>query len=194
MYFEPQTGLATPTLLDSEAIVSNPWPFDTLVQAQDWAQANLMMPQREALETKFASYRVKPSEYPGVRTQDYFEVELILPSAIDPQIDAARLRIEQLQALYRASQEGKATEELTTDAGMPLDFSFKDVETEIFQLDAQVSELLEQRGREVFPGGAPSHWPEENVVGHIRGQTIFDTEDKRVLFVDEMQSDWHHRI
>jgi hypothetical protein len=36
-----------------------------------------------------------------------------------------------------------------------------------------------------------SHWDEPNVVAHLRLQDRVDAEGKKVLYVDEMQSDWH---
>ena len=36
-----------------------------------------------------------------------------------------------------------------------------------------------------------SHWGEPNVVAHLRLQDRVDADGKKVLYVDEMQSDWH---
>jgi hypothetical protein len=36
-----------------------------------------------------------------------------------------------------------------------------------------------------------SHWDEPNVIAHLRLQDRIDSEGNKILYVDEMQSDWH---
>lgn len=39
--------------------------------------------------------------------------------------------------------------------------------------------------------GPATHWDQPNVVAHLRFKTREDTDGKRVLFLEEVQSDWH---
>jgi hypothetical protein len=44
------------------------------------------------------------------------------------------------------------------------------------------------------PDRAPStHWDHEGVVAHLRFMEKTDAEGKRVLFIEEVQSDWHQK-
>jgi len=48
--------------------------------------------------------------------------------------------------------------------------------------------LPQPTGKRSFHG---DHWDEEDVLSHYRTQVREDTEGKRMLYVDEVQSDWH---
>jgi len=176
--FEFETELAQDVIPDD--------PGAALTGDQDLA--DIQGGARAALPTKFAEYRLKPPEI-SVGGRDYFEVELIMPTRLQPQMDALRLREVELEAVFNAGDN--ATPEMLTEAGLPTHFNRTDVAHVLGSVRHELSQLQRQALETTFPGGSPSHWPEENVVGHIRGQTFTDTEGKQVLFIDELQSDWH---
>jgi hypothetical protein len=61
--------------------------------------------------------------------------------------------------------------------------------------EARVGELRAERDRlesdlEKTPVYRSSHWDQSNILAHIRLNDRTDADGKRVLFVEEIQSDW----
>ena len=57
-------------------------------------------------------------------------------------------------------------------------------------VDATIAENPRMRGVAPFTGG---HFQEPNVLAHVRFNERTDAEGQRVLFIEEVQSDWHQR-
>lgn len=53
--------------------------------------------------------------------------------------------------------------------------------------------LLNNKKIDESPVFTQSHWPEANVLVHLRLNDRVDADGKRVLFVEEVQSDWHQK-
>lgn len=51
--------------------------------------------------------------------------------------------------------------------------------------------ITTQNKNEISSGYQSSHWYEENVLVHVRFNERTDAEGNRILFVEEVQSDWH---
>lgn len=68
------------------------------------------------------------------------------------------------------------------------------------QLNEQLAKLVEKRDAEADaayklnadgPGYTSPHFDEKNILAHVRLNDRVDADGKRVLFVEEIQSDWH---
>lgn len=64
-----------------------------------------------------------------------------------------------------------------------------------YRTDAEAQEAYRKAEglsmRDVAPPYNSSHWDEANVLGHVRFNERTGAEGKKVLFVEEIQSDWH---
>ncbi|WP_263082161.1 LPD5 domain-containing protein [Endozoicomonas sp. Mp262] len=61
---------------------------------------------------------------------------------------------------------------------------------------AVIDDLIEQAEAPALhplPSHNNFHWSEGNVLAHVRFQTFMDTENNKVLLIDEVQSDWHQQ-
>jgi hypothetical protein len=54
----------------------------------------------------------------------------------------------------------------------------------------EIAAQMEQMNKGQFKS---SHWDEPNVLAHVRLQDFTDTEGRKILLVDEVQSDWHEK-
>lgn len=57
--------------------------------------------------------------------------------------------------------------------------------------EAEHKELIDLRTRERQAPYKSSHWEEPNILAHVRFNSRRDVDGKRVLFIEEIQSDWH---
>jgi hypothetical protein len=67
---------------------------------------------------------------------------------------------------------------------------FTEKTTEGFKADQRLREIYDRRkaNKDNFHSG---HFSEPNVLAHTRLNDRVDSDGKRVLFVEEIQSDWH---
>lgn len=140
----------------------------------------------ERLETDSGNVHgaTKYSQYQLPGGENYREVLLTLPikSGGDPAKWNAVLVRE------RSPITGKPEFEVRDEGGNPV----TRVHTAI---NAEEALKIAARGREVGQTVAPNtyrspHWDEPNVLAHIRLNDRIDAQGRRVLFVEEVQSDW----
>ena len=136
---------------------------DYIALANDMAQQD---PVNGALPAKFGQYTLPGGE-------NYREILLTMPDNTDPQ--KARLAFEQrMQQKYgnfntmKFTDAEKAESESTMQA--------------ILDNDGVVSK------GQVFKS---SHWDQKNVLAHIRVNDRVDADGKKMLLIEEVQSDWH---
>jgi len=127
------------------------------------------VPLEETLRTeedvKYGSYRTPGGE-------DYRELLLRMPTP------EARKRIQDIEAEQNAIRMD------------PLYNNRPAMRDRFYALEIQKNALAEQIGREAQEYTS-SHWPgEPNVLAHTRLNTFTDPQGKKVLLVDEIQSDW----
>ena len=131
--------------------------------ASDMAQ---MDPVDGALPAKFGQYTL-----PG--GQNYREILLTLPDNTDPQ--KARLAFEQrMQQKYGNFDTMRFTDAEKTESESTMQA--------ILNNDGVVSK------GQVFKS---SHWEQPNVLAHIRVNDRVDADGKKMLLIEEVQSDWH---
>lgn len=170
----------------------------TKAEAQDWVRGNQLEvrevwrgskaqpdPAQEIMGQFYSDQQpvgnTRYSQYTQPGGQDYMELEFTLPKdyaqpklktnlALDQEYDDLASRIDDIREEFgRNSQEyiaiNRRLEELERQG-------VKGVSTE----------------PDVYKS---SHWDEQNVVAHARFDTRYDDQGRKILFIDEIQSDWH---
>ena len=153
----------------------------------------------ETPEPKFASYQTPGGE-------NYRELLLTLPYATNPENVAPSPIITAKYSDQWAEMVGRKNKlwvERETALGSydlarsgELSTQIRQIDDEIDALHAKmVQETVEmfprtQRQRQNFTGG---HFDEPNVLAHIRFNDRTDADGKKVLFIEEIQSDWHQK-
>jgi predicted GNAT family acetyltransferase len=114
------------------------------------------------------------AKYPGFTLpggENYRELLLTLPDVVSPRLNARRLEIEALGVEATEAQRKEWTEIMNR-----LQPNFRDIEG----ADPFIG----------FPTYRSSHWDQPNVLTHIRINDRVDATGAKVLFVEELQSDW----
>jgi predicted GNAT family acetyltransferase len=114
------------------------------------------------------------AKYPGYTLpggENYRELLLTLPDVVSPRLNARRLEIEALGVEATEAQRKEWTEIMNR-----LQPDFRDIEG----ADPFIG----------FPTYRSSHWDQPNVLTHIRINDRVDATGAKVLFVEELQSDW----
>ena len=141
--------------------------FNTVVEAVDYLEAT--QKRMGTSLTKFASY-VEPGG------ENYREVLLALPAKETPAYYIAYKNGPTLGSPYKTEAEALAA---MMDV-MP---------NKADQMEIRIGE----KGRETITVAdfKSPHWNEPNVLAHFRLDDRIDAAGKRVLFIEEIQSDWH---
>lgn len=138
------------------------------------------------------------SQYTLPGGENYREVLLTLPEKF-----ADSARFSQIQDERRALIEkvAKATSAVIADGVNFMDARKVAVERGLISadelerlksLDEEFKTLGEALSREEHHNNyRSSHWDEKNILAHVRLNDRVDADGKRVLFVEEIQSDWH---
>jgi hypothetical protein len=61
------------------------------------------------------------------------------------------------------------------------------------QIDALNAMAIREREAAARPNYRSPHWDQRDVVAHVRFDERVDTDGNRILFIDELQSDWHQK-
>lgn len=146
---------------DGEALAEDVSARQARDVVNDFLAANVRT-QNDATPTKFSSYKLPGGE-------NYREMLFTLPQ-------------DQSQREY----ERTATE-ITRDLNAG---NFAD-EEEARSMRAERDRLLSLSNQASRAEYLSSHWDEPNVLAHARFQDFTDAEGRRVLLVEEIQSDWH---
>jgi len=126
----------------------------------------------------------KYSQYQTPGGKDYKELLLTIPTVRDPALEkelfAYREKIAGLNARVRFLRSEGETDEAATVAGEARD------------LEAEYAGKSRQGARDQgnFISG---HWDEPNILAHIRFNERTDAQGRKLLFLEEMQSDWHQK-
>ena len=137
-------------------------------QFDDWKvedQDAWMKKRGKPAETKFSKYTLAGGE-------NYRELLLTLPNAKANKLNARRREIEELGA--NATEEQK-----------------KEWASIMNQLQPDDRDIEGNSRFKNFPEYRSSHYDEANILAHIRFNERTDKDGARVMFVEELQSDWH---
>ena len=135
-------------------------------------------------ETRAPKFNGPDTTLPG--GTNYREVLLTLPQQ-EGALDRINSDMEAVSQEY-ADLQKERREKLYTIATEPSEFVAR-----VRRNRDRARALEDERSRlkgEVFRGG---HFEEPNVLAHIRLNDRTDADGKRVLFVEEIQSDWHQK-
>jgi len=146
-------------------------PFETVDRARKLLEIQT--------EPKYGQYTL-----PG--GTNYREVLLTLPAKIAPEdralADAKHARAVELRKEYNALLHGGLGEMNGDEA--ELGRRLRNLETQIRMLTEARDKINEGTGFQ------SAHWSEPNILASIRLNDRVDSEGKRVLFIEEIQSDW----
>lgn len=135
-------------------------------------------------EPKFSSYTLPGGE-------NYRELLLRLPTN---QNEAAAARSARIRELTDRRDDLEAQLRRATDVGRGPEGSLRALRSlrrQIRNAEMQISVVMrETNDRTAFTRG---HFDEPNVLAHIRFNERTDADGKRVLFIEEIQSDWHQK-
>ena len=169
------------------AVIASDGRINRVVNTQDEARA---IAEHGTSPTKFNQYTVRGGE-------NYRELLLTLPSVGSQ----AQTRLVSAEAAVVA----QARAELFTENGAKdyaLDVARGDLseaqqqnQSDVMrplaaELQAAYHARTTKDDAQVFRGG---HFDEPNVIAHIRFNERTDVDGKRVLFIEEVQSDWHQK-
>ena len=115
---------------------------------------------------------------------NYREILLTLPGAMTKK--------QRIAARDAAEQEIKAQPDYPTGLH-PMRFASwaREHHPDLYQTWSEANAAAESRPSALEPGVfRESHWDQPNVVAHIRVNDRVDANGKRILFVEEIQSDW----
>lgn len=157
-------------------------PYTAAVQVQRNASQGYAQAEQSA-RTRYEMYQLPGGE-------NYRELLLTLPPKVVnpnnlPEMQALRRRHEDIS---RRVQEARAG---PRDAGFEERYQrLIDERDEIENAIGDISrgDVADQFRSETYRS---SHWDEPNVLAHVRFNERADAEGRRVLFVEEIQSDWH---
>ena len=124
--------------------------------------------------TKFAKWQLPGGE-------NYRELLLMLPTIMDPD-----MRFQVIGAFPATFNTRKEAEEYIAGFGA---ISDPYLNARMAALPFSIREYAEPDDRYFMSG----HWDEPNVLAHIRFNDRTDADGKRVLFIEEIQSDWHQK-
>jgi hypothetical protein len=145
---------------------------------QDAAEAVLdSLNQAETVGTKYDQYTL-----PGGR--NYREVLLMLPTETGKKITALQARIAKYQNQARDIRQKYPIISERPEKEQQQLRMLTDLQDELY---AQIEELGQKGTKESFQS---RHWAQPNVLAHIRLNDREDSDGKKVLFVEEIQSDW----
>lgn len=150
----------------------------------------------EAGDTQYSGYQL-----PGEKS-NYKEVLITMPLNKKNPFDPAKVKITKRQ--YSATQgqfdieyDGKPQiggydlfrKENPQDYDSPstkyTDAEIIDIAKRNFESGDKYNKLENQQGNFIS-----NHWSEPNILAHVRMNTRLDAEGKKVLFIEELQSDW----
>jgi hypothetical protein len=132
-------------------------------------------------ETKFHKYQLDGG-------QNYRELLFTLPHSFEK----TQARLDQINSRIEEITKGSGKDLLDLSKSNPTEY--KKLEEEFIALRKE-GDALAQKARngetgEVFKS---AHFSEPNILAHVRFNERTDADGKRVLFLEEIQSDWHQK-
>lgn len=152
--------------------------FENLPKYQEYS--SLHRQHKTKVETADKSQRTRWKEYTVPGGEDYQEILLTVPSAGSKE--------DQIRALQTQIRDGRMHGEIDD-----IDFVLDPNAPEVIAERERVSRLRRKidRAQEPFTGSHHSDIP--NVMAHIRFKTRIDSKGRRIMFIEEIQSDWHQK-
>jgi hypothetical protein len=140
-------------------------------------------------QTKFSKYTLPGGE-------NYREILLTLPGSMQKfdseKVSISRNRRSATQGTYKITYDGKQIGEFSDNFSVENNYAGLSDE-EIMKTAQQLFEKGNPySGIDAMSGGFKStHFDQPNILAHLRVNDRVDADGKKVLFVEEVQSDWH---
>ena len=166
--------------LDSREYVRK---LDSLVKARD-AEANAAYVVPELIPTKYERYQL-----PG--GDNYREILLTTPVRGKSELDAAQIAAGDLRRQTADLMEKwKAASDLNPGDPSVVALYQKVADSRRLrdQAETKAQELKNQIGSQTYQS---SHFNEPNILAHMRVNDRIDADGKKMLLIEEIQSDWH---
>ena len=156
--------------------------FNTAEEANNYVkQVNAQIPYGPSTYDKY--------QLPG--GENYREILLTLPNKGKPELDIAQEQASNLsrQTADLMSEWKNLSEQIPGDPRVVALYQ-KVAESRKLrdQAESQVNDLKKQIGSQTYQS---SHFNEPNILAHMRVNDRVDAEGKKMLLIEEVQSDWH---
>lgn len=181
-------------------------PIDEVLDAtfgtsiEGYAEDNMMLG-----DTDVADVIANPDEYVQYRRwslpggTEYREIRITIPVTIPRLARSENLSTADAFEVYEYTLDGVSPAIYTAHVAQLTDGTYEVIKQgwrEVFatldEADAYIRKTLAEdaQGFTDRTSFKSSHWKERNIVVHLRLTTRIDADGKRVLFVEEIQSDW----
>ena len=153
--------------------------FENLPKHQEYSSLHRQYKTKlEAATPEIERQRTRWENHTVPGGEDYQEILLTVPSAGSKE--------DQIRALQTQIRDGRMHGEIDD-----IDFVLDPNAPEVIAERERVSRLRREidRAQEPFTGSHHSDIP--NVLAHIRFKTRIDSRGRRIMFIEEIQSDWH---
>lgn len=187
----PRATSAQLQVLTEDAVdVGAPRDFtgpDAVQQAQA-AAMEMVADKQQMGTTKFGS----PSlQLPGAKPGSYRELLLTLPQSKTAPVSEATIKdlnaqLERQNLSALGQEQVAALRQGTADARSLIDDIESRMGIDVAEARTELNSTMNRPGQAF----TRSHWDEANVLAHVRFNERTDADGKRVLFVEEIQSDW----
>lgn len=155
---------------------------DAIREAQDHAEQH----NRDNGGGKYSDYRAMPGG------ENYRELRLTLPDNFDDravQNLENQIKEEQIRLDQEIDQYNAASGDQDDETGFSSEY-FNDSRRDIAELKNKLRLLEREREGSVFES---QHWDEPNVLAHVRFDERKGPKGEKILFLHELQSDWHQQ-
>jgi len=156
--------------------------FNTAEEANNYVkQVNAQIPYGPSTYDKY--------QLPG--GENYREVLLTLPSKGKPELDIAQQQANNLsrQTADLMSEWKNLSEQMPGDPRVVALYQRVAESRKLRdQAESQVNDLKKQIGEKTYKS---SHFEEPNILAHMRLNDRVDAQGKKMLLIEEVQSDWH---
>ena len=142
--------------------------------------------------TKYKDYTVKGE------AENYRELLLTLPNKNEPKFEKSKVELKRSTRsttqgdtiiMYDGAVMAEYTDNPELDNGQykqKPESHWLEVAEELFYNGDSINEIESKAG-----GYQSSHWNEKNILAHVRFDERTDADGNKVLFINEIQSDWH---
>ncbi len=149
---------------------------------EEKAEYNRLADGRRDAKDRESEARYSQYQLPG--GTNYREVLLTLPAvkeSLANELKSAEKQFMAVQVKMLDVTSGKIKVQAEIDA---LNSEYEDLESKVNTLSMQMRDAKKD------PAYISSHWGQKNVLAHIRLNDRVDADGNKVLFVEELQSDW----
>lgn len=144
----------------------------TVPGGENYKELLIMLPERRR-EKLYAYQVIGANPASGFATREaaqaYIDEQLLIPVKLRSEVDAT------------------AWDQPTKDS---FEKAIEDIESRFERFPFEINQFETQESRKQETNYFSGHWTEQNILAHVRFDERTDAEGKRILFLNEIQSDW----